>query len=560
MYTVNPPLPIVGSDTDWNDTLRVPHLFKYLPTVVDVINPSTVQAPLTNQTFKNTQLATVVDPIVWKNDVPKLRQSNKCPANVLSSVFCVAIRKSNQRSTCCCCCKPVQDTLMQMTTEGESQAFTSRQIAPVKHLMIIDWDARDLINARLQWPHQLTLSVVDFRPNPQDLWIPPFVLLSNTWDCNCLCLWLRFRNCRPDCSCLCNCRPNCSCLYNCRPNHNSLCYCRTAWGRWRRCWGLCCLKFHRWRSTRSRFGWWIHWLLWSRWRHTWTNLRWWICWFLWNGCRWRMYWFFRNGCRWRMFWLFRNCYRGWYRITLPSEARIPSQPLAKKTAWIYWQLRRNHESTLISSSLSKTWRKKGSPKGFSVSSCGSPSDGGSEKTIVSTSDTLSIETSSSWFSRKYSSSLGKTICLLSGQPRSRNCNLSLTWCSLCTNCLRPAAPGSRSVRRRTMYSRRISSKWRWIALGLFFAWIPPRCVLLFPKWASKTPCKRLDNGDRERSRGSGGAGGRRMHEAATTLTNSFGQLDEIELRKYESVQSYPRITYLLLCKSTRISAKFRTGI
>ena len=26
-----------------------------------------------------------------------------------------------------------------------------------------------------------------------------------------------------------------------------------------------------------------------------------------------------------------------------------------------------------------------------------------------------------------------------------------------------------------------------------------------------------------------------MHEAATTLTNSFGQLDEIELRKYESV-------------------------
>ena len=358
MYTVNPPLPIVGSDTDWNDTLRVPHLFKYLPTVVDVINPSTVQAPLTNQTFKNTQLATVVDPIVWKNDVPKLRQSNKCPANVLSSVFCVAIRKSNQRSTCCCCCKPVQDTLMQMTTEGESQAFTSRQIAPVKHLMIIDWDARDLINARLQWPHQLTLSVVDFRPNPQDLWIPPFVLLSNTWDCNCLCLWLRFRNCRPDCSCLCNCRPNCSCLYNCRPNHNSLCYCRTAWGWWRRCWGLCCLKFHRWRSTRSRFGWWIHWLLWSRWRHTWTNLRWWICWFLWNGCRWRMYWFFRNGCRWRMFWLFRNCYRGWYRITFPSEARIPSQPLAKKTAWIYWQLRRNHESTLISSSLKNLTQKR----------------------------------------------------------------------------------------------------------------------------------------------------------------------------------------------------------
>ena len=64
MYTFHLPLSIVGSNTDRHHTLRVPHLFKYLPTVVDVINPSTVQAPLTNQTFKNSQLATVVDSIV----------------------------------------------------------------------------------------------------------------------------------------------------------------------------------------------------------------------------------------------------------------------------------------------------------------------------------------------------------------------------------------------------------------------------------------------------------------------------------------------------------------
>ena len=44
--------------------------------------------------------------------------------------------------------------------------------------MAIDRDARDLINARLQCPNQLTLSVVDFCPNPQNRWIPPFVLLS----------------------------------------------------------------------------------------------------------------------------------------------------------------------------------------------------------------------------------------------------------------------------------------------------------------------------------------------------------------------------------------------
>ena len=57
-----------------------------------------------------------------------------------------------------------------------------------------------------------------------------------------------------------------------------------------------------------------------------------------------------------------------------------------------------------------------------------------------------------------------------------------------------------------------------------------RCDFLFLSCGSKTPCRRLDKGDRERSRGSGGAGVRRMHKAATTLTNSIGQLDQIELR------------------------------
>ena len=72
MYTFHLPLSIVGPDTKRNDPMRVPHFFKYLPTVVDVIDPSTVQAPFTNQTFKNTQLATVVESIVWKDHVPKL--------------------------------------------------------------------------------------------------------------------------------------------------------------------------------------------------------------------------------------------------------------------------------------------------------------------------------------------------------------------------------------------------------------------------------------------------------------------------------------------------------
>ena len=51
----------------------------------------------------------------------------------------------------------------------------------------------------------------------------------------------------------------------------------------------------------------------------------------------------------------------------------------------------------------------------------------------------------------------------------------------------------------------------------------------------KTPCRRLDKGDRERSRGTGGAGVRRMHQAATTLTNSTGQLNQTGLQKCRSV-------------------------
>ena len=51
---------------------------------------------------------------------------------------------------------------------------------------------------------------------------------------------------------------------------------------------------------------------------------------------------------------------------------------------------------------------------------------------------------------------------------------------------------------------------------------------------------------------------------ACTSSNDTHRLDmgndQIELRKYGSIQSYPRITYLLLCKSTRISAKYRTFV
>ena len=68
--------------------------------------------------------------------------------------------------------------------------------------------------------------------------------------------------------------------------------------------------------------------------------------------------FFGSGCRWRICRFLRNCYRGWYRITFPSEARIPSQPLAKKTVWIDRQLSRNYESTSISSSLKHLTQKR----------------------------------------------------------------------------------------------------------------------------------------------------------------------------------------------------------
>ena len=218
-------------------------------------------------------------------------------------------------------------------------------------------------------------------------------------------------------------------LWRLRCNRRLWSFMHSSWSQpWRRCRSLWRLKF-------------------NRWRHTWARCGWWICWFVWNGCRWRIYGVFKRAA----------AGDGIGSPSLLKRGSLPNlwpRKLSGSTgSWVGITKRPWPRA------LSNTWRRKGSPKGFSVSSCGSPSGGGSEKTIVSTSDTLSIETVSSWFSCRYSSSLGKTILLLSvsGHSHSRNCSLALTLFSLCSNGLRPTDPGSRNVRRRTMYSRLPSS-------------------------------------------------------------------------------------------------------
>ena len=104
-----------------------------------------------------------------------------------------------------------------------------------------------------------------------------------------------------------------------------------------------------------------------------------------------------------------------YRITFPSETKIPSQPLTKKTIRIHWKVSRNCKSTSISSSLKHLTQKRISKRILCILRWITLRRR-FQKKIVSTSDTRSIETTSSWFSRKYSSSRGKTILLLSGQP------------------------------------------------------------------------------------------------------------------------------------------------